>query len=459
VRSTSRQDRSAVLGLVLCVVLAGCSSASGGSANSDLTTLGTAAPPLVKPEIESFAADPTSIVTGGTSTLSWTVNDPSARISMRPFDGEPEGNSVTVAPIATTTYTLTIRNAAGTDTASVTVIVTESGVTPTGGSTDTTAVQGAWTPVTANLAGMPSECGNLGYVSAKPDGVGVIATVATHGLFNLNLNGNWDPLGTGPGSAEITNRTRTIVYDPERPTTFWQSGTYHDGGVFRTDDGGTTFRQLGNISHIDLVSIDFNDPQRQTLLAGMHEHTTLYLSRDGGDSWQDITKFLPEEIGYTGYPLVLSHDVFLLGSEQGTASGIYSSTDGGVTWTQRFNESVIGQPLVHNQIIFWSLQGGRGMVRSIDGGQTWQPTGVGPGSLRSDTIIDMGDGRIAAIGEGWVVVSADEGETWARYGPRLTIDATGLAYTTVSKQLYVWRWDCGGDESVKPDSIVRLDPG
>jgi photosystem II stability/assembly factor-like uncharacterized protein len=72
------------------------------------------------------------------------------------------------------------------------------------------------------------------------------------------------------------------VYDPENPNTYWESGIYNDGGVFRTDDGGATFQPLGNVTHIDAVSVDLTDPDRSTLLAGAHEQSVLLRSGDGG---------------------------------------------------------------------------------------------------------------------------------------------------------------------------------
>src|SRR5262249_12710779 len=120
---------------------------------------------------------------------------------------------------------------------------------PTTAST-TAPVSAAWTPVTENLAGTPSECGNVSLVSAHPDRDMVITSVAQHGLWaGENGASSWTPLGTGPGSAKIINRGSTIVYDPDHQDTFWESGIYNAGGVYRTDDNGTTFRQLGDVVH------------------------------------------------------------------------------------------------------------------------------------------------------------------------------------------------------------------
>ena len=86
--------------------------------------------------------------------------------------------------------------------------------------------------MTANLAGMASECGNISLVSARPDRDQLIASVSLHGLWSTTGAADWTALGTGAGSAPISNRGSKIVFDPDHPDTFWESGIYNGGGVF-----------------------------------------------------------------------------------------------------------------------------------------------------------------------------------------------------------------------------------
>jgi hypothetical protein len=77
-----------------------------------------------KVQIEYFIADPTSIQGGQSSTLSWKIlNADSATISPSIGSVNAQGGSINVVPTSTTTYTLTAKSAAGTDTSAVTVIV------------------------------------------------------------------------------------------------------------------------------------------------------------------------------------------------------------------------------------------------------------------------------------------------------------------------------------------------
>ena len=149
---------------------------------------------------------------------------------------------------------------------------------------------GNWVNVTSNLAGMTSECGNMTYVSAKPNEDLVIAGIALQGLWGSTDGGtSWHQLGSGGGSAKITNRPGSIIYDPARPNVFWQSGIYNGNGIYRTDNNGKVFRALGSIGHNDTVSVDFTDLNRRTLLAGGHEQRqTVYRSQDGGNTWTNV---------------------------------------------------------------------------------------------------------------------------------------------------------------------------
>ena len=78
-----------------------------------------------------------------------------------------------------------------------------------------TAPAPQWVNVTSNLANMASECGNMTLVSAEPCTNLVIAGIAKQGLWGTTDGGKtWTKLGSGAGSATITNRPMSIVYDP-----------------------------------------------------------------------------------------------------------------------------------------------------------------------------------------------------------------------------------------------------
>ena len=77
-----------------------------------------------KPTVSSFTANPTSINSGSSSTLSWvTTGATGIAITPGTFTSTSASGSTTVSPPATTTYTLTATNTAGSVTSTVTVTV------------------------------------------------------------------------------------------------------------------------------------------------------------------------------------------------------------------------------------------------------------------------------------------------------------------------------------------------
>jgi photosystem II stability/assembly factor-like uncharacterized protein len=325
---------------------------------------------------------------------------------------------------------------------------------------------GSWTSASGNLAGLGSECGNMSNLSSKPDEDMLIAGIAQRGLWASKNGGtSWTQLGQGAGSATITNRTSSILYDPAHPQTFWESGIYNAGGVYKTTDDGTTLSRLGTVTHNDSVSVDFTDPQRQTLLAGTHEQSGhLYRSTDGGNTWTDIGPKLPAGTGFSSQALVIDSQIHLVGtysySNSGTGLGVFRTTDGGQTWTNVLSSPVQGHPLVMSDgTIYFSVGNNGGLVRSVDKGQTWAMT-VGSGVLQTSAPVELPDGRIASLGPHTVMVSADCGASWHAASTTLPYSPTGLVYSAYQKAFFVWHFDCTGannpNDPVPANAVMRF---
>lgn len=330
-------------------------------------------------------------------------------------------------------------------------------------STTTPAANGQWVDITGTLAGLDSECGTTTLLTSRTDRDGLIAGVARQGLFgDEGSNDQWAPLGKGGGSASITNRPSSVVFDPADPRRFWESGIYNGGGVYETRDGGETFQALGNVEHSDLVSVDFSDPNRQTLLSGTHEQPVVYRSADGGGSWQNISAGLPTNIGTASYPHVVNSTTYLLGTKAADGAGVFRSADSGQTWNLVHPGSVSGAPLVATSDgqIYWLLDKG-GLITSADGGATWADiASYGPAGGSSGNLIEMSDGRLATLGTTNVVISSDHGAHWKNVGATLPFQAAGLAYSPFHQTFYVWRSECDGSTTSTPvpaGSIMRLD--
>jgi photosystem II stability/assembly factor-like uncharacterized protein len=309
------------------------------------------------------------------------------------------------------------------------------------------AVDG-WANVTSNLANMQSECGNLTLLSAVPHSNTLIAGVAQQGLWASNDGGaSWQRLGSGQGSAHITNRPSWISYDPLNPARFYESGIYNEGGAFATSNGGTTFAQLGSVRHSDFLSVDYTDPDRKTLLAGGHEQAhTLWKSMDGGKAWTNIGLNLPSDAGYSTYPLIIDAHTYLV---TGGGPGILRTTDGGTSWAKVASFGAFGPPLVASDgSIYWAA--GDALGKSSDRGVTWSLVG---GGLWGPPI-EVPGGRLVTLMADSLVASPDGGATWESFGPSLPYLPAGVVYSESQKALFIWHWDCGN--RVLPDAIQKL---
>jgi BNR/Asp-box repeat len=324
-------------------------------------------------------------------------------------------------------------------------------------------VTGSWVNATEGLVDLPSECGNMSLVAARPDEDMLIASIAQQGLWSSTSGTDtWSRLGQGAGSATIINRGSTIIFDPAHPETFWESGFYNAGGVYRTDDGGVTFRQLGDITHVETLSVDFSDPARQTLLATTHESPVTFRSTDGGKTWVDITSALPTDIGLASGTVVIDAQTFLLGSSYAEGSRLLQSTDAGDSWTTVYDSAVIGRPLMAKSdgAMYWLLERVNGIIVSHDNGETWSlitpKTEILP---TAPVLLELHDGSLASIRNGIVIISSDHGASWAPVGPSMPFIPTGMIYSPFRKAFYIWYFDCdfSSDNAIQPNSIMRLD--
>jgi photosystem II stability/assembly factor-like uncharacterized protein len=336
--------------------------------------------------------------------------------------------------------------------ASGTPLPHDSGVPPA----DVAAPPSGWINVTNNLFTLAAGGGDVSVISAKPDMGRVIAGVGKgKGLFFTDDGGKtWAALGTGAGSSAINNGPTAVVYDPDHTSTWWEVGIYGNG-VFKTTDDGLSFAHLGDSYHNDLVSIDFTDPARKTLLLGAHETAhKLFLSGDGGNTWTDIGSKLPADSNFSTLPLILDTKTFLVGScgYGSGACGVFRSTDGGTTWTRAATQGPVARPLwASNGTIYWDLIYDGGMITSTDGGSTWIKAGAGPVSIYySSSPVELPDGRVVTVGKDHLLATSDGGKTWKAIGnalpfPGANCGTYGVTYSAWLKTFFINHNDCTGN--------------
>ncbi|MEO8904997.1 MAG: hypothetical protein ABI488_21355 [Polyangiaceae bacterium] len=318
---------------------------------------------------------------------------------------------------------------------------------------------GKWVDATGNLAGRTDSQGVV-YVSASPDSKMLIAGVGNDGLYSSTDSGvTWTPLGQTGASDLITNRVTSIVYDPDHPQVFWETGIYVGGGLYHSTDNGKTISELGTgaVRHNDLVSVDFTDPKRRTLLVGGHEQSqVVYLSTDAGETWTQPGAAIPKGTGFSSAPLVLDSQTFLLG----VANAILRSADGGASWTTVSKAGGSGPPIqTSDGSIYWLIDGipapmpCSGVMRSGDQGLSWTRA-VGAGVIYS-TMIALPGGGLASETATNLIVSRDQGATWTVVSAALPFQPKGFAYSTTLKAFFIWSDSAG--PKIPAYSIARYD--
>ena len=203
------------------------------------------------------------------------------------------------------------------------------------------------------------------------------------------------------GDVALAPSNPEIVYAGTGEQNNRQSTSYGNG-VYRSDDGGATWRHLGlaETRHIGKVRVHPSDPEIAYVAAlgnlwAASDERGVFKTADGGATWEHVLAI----DGWTGaVDLVLDPDepetLYAAAYQRmrkpwgfnggGAGGGIYKTTDGGVTWTrlsQGLPEGDLGRiglaiaesnPMVLNATIEHADAELRGTYRTEDGGATWE---------------------------------------------------------------------------------------
>ena len=176
--------------------------------------------------------------------------------------------------------------------------------------------------------------------------------------------------------------------------------TSHGDGVYRSTDAGKTWKHLGldQSRHISRIRIHPANPELvyvavQGAVHGDSEERGVYRSRDGGESWEKVL-YVSERAGASELSMDMTNPRILYAAfwdhrrwpwkveSGGPGSGIWKSTDGGDNWEklERGLPELMGKIGVDVSranpdrvfAIVEALPGEGGLLRSDDGGMTWQ---------------------------------------------------------------------------------------
>jgi Photosynthesis system II assembly factor YCF48 len=310
-----------------------------------------------------------------------------------------------------------------------------------------------WEDATSDMLGRASPTGGVVLIAASPTEDLLVAGVAGLGLWGSRDGGeSWRGLAQTGESALISHFVTSLLFDPIDPQVFWETGIYNGGGVFKSTDGGKTTQQLGVgvVTHNDLVSVDFTDPDRKTLLAGWHEQKNmLFRSVDAGVTWQNVGEGLPDECGFSSHPLVLDAETYLLGC----LVGIARTTDGGQSWDLVSEAGGFGALLVASDgAIYSRIDAGFGVVRSDDQGESWEEV-TGPATV-AGPLEELPDGRLVSMSERSLLISTDRAESWLPLSAPFPKRVAGFTYSRAQRAFYAWTTTA--DANIPEGAVLRL---
>ncbi|MBI3450544.1 MAG: glycosyl hydrolase [Acidobacteria bacterium] len=279
--------------------------------------------------------------------------------------------------------------------------------------------------------------------------------VASGGVWKTtNAGTTWTPIFDSQASFSIG----CVTLDPKNPLVVWvgsgennsQRSVAYGDGVYKSIDGGKNWENVGlkTSEHIGRILVDPRDGNVVYVAAQGPLWTSggergLYKTTDGGKTWKQSLKIsddtgVNEVVADPRNPDILfasayqrRRHVFTL-IDGGPESAIYKSTDAGATWKKLENglpKEEMGRiglavspanPDVVYAVIE-SVNKAGGFYRSVDQGGNWEkmsdyaPNG---GQYYNEIFADPKVvGRVYAI-DTWLNITEDGGKTFARLGEK-----------------------------------------
>ena len=242
----------------------------------------------------------------------------------------------------------------------------------------------SWIPVNDGLTNLEiNELANIGTT--------LVVGTKEGGVFRKKpTEDSWHPINSGftvqPINQEQTKNTQTesALHSSQRPqlpskirvdsiavmdnllfvSAVWKKG----GGLFRSDDEGDTWTRIAAEEITD--SVQTLAVSGTMLYAGTSD-SGVFRSDDRGDSWTAVNNGLTHREVST-LLAVNENTVFV-----GTQVGVFRTTDNGNSWVESntglTNTTVFDFEVVGNKIYAnYSTNTGGKIVRSVDGGESWQ---------------------------------------------------------------------------------------
>ena len=176
----------------------------------------------------------------------------------------------------------------------------------------------------------------------------------------------------------------TVAIDPIDKNIIY-AGTYN--GVFRSKDSGLSWKRIG-LDNKGVISIAIDDKNHDILYAST-DLDGIFKSNDRGQTWHDVTPWEIISMGDWGYRKTLSVYSFAINPTDtnkifaGTSEGVLRSIDGGISWQllgprdnneRNINVLCIQIDPVSSKVVYIGTKY-FGMFKSEDEGLKWKNIG------------------------------------------------------------------------------------
>jgi len=294
----------------------------------------------------------------------------------------------------------------------------------------------------------------VGFAVHPKDPKQYYVAAASGGVWKTtNAGTTWTPVFDSEGSYSIG----VVVIDPKNPHVVWvgtgennsQRSVGYGDGVYRSDDGGKSWKNMGlkASEHIGKLIIDPRDSNTvyvaaQGPLWGPGGDRGLFKTTDGGKTWKKVLS-ISENTGVTDVVMdPRNPDQLIAAAYQrrrhvctlingGPESAIYRSTDAGATWTKLKTglptEELgrIGLALAPSDpdlvyAIIESIDKKGGIFRSSDFGITWEKRNDFDQQAQyyAHLVVDPKNSERVYVMNVYLQVSDDGGKTLRNLGER-----------------------------------------
>lgn len=295
--------------------------------------------------------------------------------------------------------------------------------------------------------------GSIGAVAVAPSDENVVyvgeGEATMRGNVSEGLGGAWRSDDAGRtwhniGLKDSRHIVRLLIH-PRNPDIVWAAvmghlfGPGETRGIYKTTDGGKTWRKVLYVNNqtgaSDLV-MESGNPD--VLYAGTWrllrtpyslesggEGSGLWKSTNSGETWTNIStkKGLPKGVwGITAVAVAPSNPDKVYALIENKNGGMFVSNDGGETWALTSSDNNIRQrawyytkvfvdPKNENTVYAPNVE----LMRSRDGGKTFQPINTPHGDHHDLWIDPEDEARMIVADDGGAQVSFDAGAGWSTY--------------------------------------------